>query len=79
MEANKPQDSSTMLHTNRRVTPIEGGCYQKIGEIWTLKHDISAPKLYELLINNNMKEKTVLDINNFYNHIKMCLNAVEIV
>ena len=44
--------------------------------MWTLKHEICSPKFYELLIKIELKGDTSLDIKNFFNHIKMCLNAV---
>ena len=47
--------------------------------MWTLKHDISSPKLYELLINTEIKGCTSLDLKNSYNHITMCINAVNII
>ena len=70
------QDSNTMVHTNRKVTQLEGGQYQKIGGMWNLKHDISLPKLYKLLLKTYLKVDTAIGINKFYNHIKMCLNEV---
>ena len=44
--------------------------------MWTLKHEISSPRFYELLIKTELKEDTALDLKNFYNHVKMSLNAV---
>ena len=35
-----------------------------------------SPKLYELLIHTKLKGDTALYLNNFFNHVKMCLNAV---
>ena len=52
--------------------------YTKIGGMWTLKHEIRKPKIYEILIKIELKKYTALDIKNFYNHIKMCINAVTI-
>ena len=46
--------------------------------MWTLKHDIISAKFYELPIKIELKGDTALDLKNFYNHIKMCLNAVTI-
>ena len=51
---------------------------KQIGGMWTLKHDISSSKIYELLIKTEIKGDTAMDLNNFYNHINMCLNAVNI-
>ena len=56
---------------------MEGGHYTKIGAICNLKHEISSPKFYELLINTELKGDTSLDLKTNYNHIKMCLNAVN--
>ena len=44
--------------------------------MWNLKHDISSPKFYELLVKTGIKVDTDLDLNNFYNHIKMSLNEM---
>ena len=71
-----PPDPTTVVSNNRRDPPLEGGHSTKIGGMWTLKYDISSPKLYELLINIELKLVTTLDIKNLYNHVKMCLNAV---
>ena len=65
-----------MLPTNKRAPPLEGGISDKICGMWTLKHEISSPKFYELLIKTELKGDTALDLKNFFNHIKMCLNAV---
>ena len=46
--------------------------------MWTLKHEIRSPKFYVLLIKTELKYGTSLDLKNFYNHIKMCLNVVVI-
>ena len=55
---------------------MEGGHYTKIDGMWTLKHEISSPKFYELLIKTELKGDTALDINNFFYPIKMCFNSV---
>ena len=65
-----------MLPANKRALPLEVGHYIKIGGMWNLKHDISPPKFYELLMKTELKGDTALDLKNFYKHIKMCLNAV---
>ena len=44
--------------------------------MWTLKHEISSPRFYELLIKIELKGDTNLDLKNFYNHVNMPLNAV---
>ena len=47
----KAQDTTTMVLDNKKSPPLEGGHSTKIGGMWTLKHEISSPKFYELLIN----------------------------
>ena len=71
-----PPDPITMIPSNRRSPPLEGGHSTKIGGMWTLKHEIISPKFYELLIKTELKGDTDLDLKNFYNHTNMCLNAV---
>ena len=67
-----------MVPDNKRAPPWESGHYTKIGGMWTLKHEINSPKFYEILINTELKGKTDLDLKNFYNHINMFINAVNI-
>ena len=69
-----PPEPTTVVPSNRRYPPLEGGHSNKIGGMWTLKHEISSPKFYELFINIELKGETALDLKNFYNQIKMCLN-----
>ena len=56
---------------------MDGGHSTKIGEMWTLKHEIISPKLYEIPIKEELKGDTDLELKNFYNHIKIFLNAVN--
>ena len=72
----KDQHPATVLLANWKDPPLEGGNSTNIGCMWNLKHDISSPKFYEILINTELKVDTDLDLKNFYNHIKMCVNAV---
>ena len=72
----KAQDPTTVVPANKKDPPFEGGSYMKFGGMWTLKHDIISTKFYELLINKELKVDTDMDLKNFYNHIKMSLNAV---
>ena len=44
--------------------------------MWNLKHEIISQKFYELLIKIELKEDTAMYLKKFYNHIKMCINAV---
>ena len=75
----KRQDHTTVVPDNRRDPPLYSEQSTKIGDMWILKHDFISPKFYELLINTWLKIDTALDIKNFYNHIKMCVNAVNII
>ena len=75
-DTSNPPDPTTTVQTNRRAPPLEGGISENIGGMWTLKHEISSPRFYELLIKIELKGDTAMDINNFYNHVKMYLNAV---
>ena len=49
-DTSTPPDLTTVVPTHRRDPPLEGLHSTKIGGMWTLKHEISSPKLYELLI-----------------------------
>ena len=76
-DTSNPTDPTTTVQTKRRDPPLEGGIPDKICGMWTLKHDISPPKFYELLIKTELKGYTALDLKNFFKYIKMCLNAVN--
>ena len=71
-----PPDPTTAVQTNRRASSLEGGHSTNIGGMCTLKHEISSPKLYELLIKTELKGDTTLDLKNFFNNINMSLNVV---
>ena len=47
----KAQDNTTVVTDNKKSPQLKCGHYTKIGGVWTLKHEIGSPKLYELLIN----------------------------
>ena len=49
-DTSTPPDPITTVQTNRRAPSLEGGMSDKIGGMWTLKHEISSPRFYELLI-----------------------------
>ena len=72
----KPQDPTTVGTDSRRDPPLDYGHSTKIEGIWTLKHEIISPKLYELLIKTELKGDTALYLKNFFNHINMCPNLV---
>ena len=71
-----PPDPTTVVPDNKRGTPLEGVHSTKIVGMWTLRHEISSPKFYELLIKTELKGETALDLKNFFSHIKLCLNTV---
>ena len=46
----KPLDPTNFSLANMRAPPLDGGQSRKIDDMYTLKHDISSPRLYELFI-----------------------------
>ena len=50
MDSHKSQDPTAVILDKNKSPPLEDGNSTKIGGMWTLKHDISSPKLFELLI-----------------------------
>ena len=42
----KDQYHTTVVSAKNRAPPLEGGHYINIGGMWTLKYEISSPKLY---------------------------------
>ena len=75
----KPPYPNTVVPDNRRFSPLEFGKSTEIGGTWNMKYEISSTRIYELLIKAQLKGDTAIDLNNLYNHIKMCLNAVTII
>ena len=73
------QDVETIFLDNKKSPPLEDGHYMKIGGMRNLKHEITSPKFYELLIKTELKIYTALELNNFNDHIKICLNAANII
>ena len=73
----KQQDTTTLVPDNKKALPLEGGNSTKMGGMWNLKNEISSPTFYELLVKIKLKGDTDLDLNIFYNNIKMYLNAVN--
>ena len=67
-----------MVLAKKKYPPLEYGHFTKIGGMWNLKHEITSQKIYELLIKIELKGDTDLDINKFYNHINICINALNI-
>ena len=65
-----------MVPANRIAPPFYGGKSAKIDGMWTLKHENRSPIFFELLIKAELEGETALNLKNFYNHIRMCLNAV---
>ena len=76
--SSKPTEPTTLFLANRRSPPLDGGQSTNIGIMWNLKHKISSPILYEPIIKTELKGYTAMDHKKFYNHIKMCLDVVNI-
>ena len=76
MDPPKAQDTNTTLPAKKKSPQLEGVHYTKIGGIWNLKNETRSPKFYELLIKIEIKYDTALDLKNFYNHIKICINKM---
>ena len=62
---------------NKKPPPIEGGHSHQNGGMWTLKHDTFSPNLYKILLKTEMKGENDIDLKNFYNHVRMCINTVK--
>ena len=45
--------------------------------MWTLKYEISSPNLYKLLLKNDLKSDTAIDLKKLYNYVKTCLNSAK--
>ena len=75
----KYQDTNNVVPYNKKYPPLEGGHSTKIGGIWNIKHEIRSPKFYEILIKTELKRDTDLELKNFYNYIKMFINAATII
>ena len=58
MDSPKYQDPDTVVSTNKKYPPLEGGNSTKHCDMWTLKHEISSPKFYELLVKTEIKGDT---------------------
>ena len=46
----KAQNITTLVPSIKKATSSEGENSTKNGGMWTIKHDISSPKLYGILI-----------------------------
>ena len=55
----------TVVPDNKKYPQLEGGNSMKIGDMWNIKHDISSPKFYKILIKTELKGDTDMDLNNF--------------
>ena len=51
----KPSDPTNVVPNNRRALPLDGGHSTKSDGMWTLKHEISSPRFYEILIKTELK------------------------
>ena len=72
----KDQDPNTVVLSNKSALPLEDEHSTKISGKWTLKHEIISPKFYDIIIKTELKVGTDIDLKKFYNHIKMCFNAM---
>ena len=70
-DTSTPLDPTALIPGNKRSSPLEGKHSTKIRGMWTLKHEMSSPKFYELLIKTEIKVDTSLYFKNFSNQIKM--------
>ena len=77
-DTSNPPDPTTMVLANRRSPPLDGGHSTKISGMWALKHEISSPEFYDILIKIELKGYTDLYLKNLYKHINMCINEVTI-
>ena len=46
----KPQYPTTVVLSNKMAPTLDTENSTKIGGMWNIKHDVSSPELYELLI-----------------------------
>ena len=76
MDSQKSQDPNTVVQDNNMGWSLKGGNSKTIGGMWNLKHVIVSLTFYEILIKIELKGDTDIDLKNFYNHIKTCLNEV---
>ena len=65
MDSPNTQYPDTVVTTNKKAPPLEGGNSIKMGVVWTLKHEIFSTRLYQLIINREIKLDTALGLNNF--------------
>ena len=66
-----------MVLANKKDPSLEGGNYTKNGGMWTLKHKTVSKKFYELLTKTELNGDNTLELNNLYNDINMCINAMN--
>ena len=78
VDSPKSQDLATVVLDKKRYPPLRVGHSTKIGGMWILKQEIISPKLYKLLVKEELKVDTALELNNVYNRINICPNALTI-
>ena len=49
-DSTKPHEPTTMVQAKRRAPPLDGENSTKIGDMWTLKHEISSQTFFEIFI-----------------------------
>ena len=76
MDSSKFQDPSAIISSNKKAPLSKGGHSKQFGFMCNLKDDIIPPKFYALLINKELKGYTALDLENLYNNVNMCVNAM---
>ena len=60
-----PLDPNNGVPTNSRDPTLGSGKSTNVCGMWTLRHEISSPKFYELLIKTKLKVVTALDLKKF--------------
>ena len=63
-DSQNPPEPTNVVPTNRRDPPVYSGQSTQIGGMWNLKHNISSPIFYELLIKTELKGCTALYLMN---------------
>ena len=54
-DTSTPPEPTTVVKTNRRDPPLEGGHYIKIGGMWNLKHEINSKNSMRSSSRHNSK------------------------
>ena len=80
LEAVNTQESSNITYKDtsdiNKSPTLKVGNWYNISGMCNIEIEISSPNFYEPSIENKLKWETALDLKKFYNHNKICLNAV---